>query len=182
MRWLAFMMLLPGIAAAQTVIGGAPGNLGRAATLFSYQDATGTGNGADTTEDTLKSFTVPAATLLSAGDRLHVTAGGTLAASTDTKIIRLKLGSSGSVCGVQSTTVGQTSWAMICDIIKTDVNKQTISGLTQNTNASAGTNNTLTQTDTGTLALVITGQNSTSSVANSLVIKNMIVDYIPAGP
>lgn len=179
MKLLLVLLLLASVSAsAQTV---SPGPRGPQ-NIFSYQSGTGTGNGADLTEDTLQSFTLPAGQLLNVGDRIHVTAGGTLGATTDTKVIRLKLGSSGSVCGIQSTTAGQTAWAMICDIIKTSSNNQLISGLTMNTNAAAGTNVTLNQTDTGTLALVITGQNSTNSVLNSLVLRNMIVDYIPAGP
>src|SRR6185369_2057528 len=87
-----------------------PGGKMQAVALFYYNPTTSTyvassggarmintpvasvGNGADTTEDTLQTFSIPAATLRTVGDRLRIVAGGTYGATTDSKTVKVKIG------------------------------------------------------------------------------------------
>lgn len=178
MRWLiAALLLLPLGAAAQTVSGGKQ--------LYQVLFVTTTpgGNGADLNEDTMTTYTVPAGTLANVGDRLHITASGTFGGTTDSKTVRIKLGSSAAVASLNVATSGQVTWNAIVDIIKSGSNAQRYGGVVASTaNGSSAGSGSISQTDTNALALVVTGQNATNSVANSITCQNLQVDFIPAGP
>ena len=138
------------------------------------------GNGADLTEDTLQSFTIPSAQLRNMGDIIRVKAGGTMGATTDVKAARVRLAGS-NVAQVTSAVAGGTSWAIEVDVQKTASNAQILTGwgLAQSTVVTALTAATVL-TDTGTIALTVTGQNTTNSVAGSITCRYLTVEYLPA--
>lgn len=139
------------------------------------------GNGADLTEDTLQTFQVPAGQLANVGDRLHIVAGGTFGATTDSKTARVKFGSSSAIGAITGSTAGQTTWAITVDIVKSGSSTQSVSAFAMHTNGSSGNNVTLNQTDTNQLAVTVTGQNATNSVAGSITCRYLTVDFISGG-
>jgi hypothetical protein len=141
---------------------------------------TSVGNGADTTEDTLQTYTIPASTLKSTGDRIHVVAGGLFAASTDTKSARLRWGGN-LITSLQGTTAAMTSWSIDFWIVKTGASTQSfvcngsMVGASGFPNVHAGTQ---TVTDTSTIAVAITGQNSTAATLNTITCQYFSVEYV----
>jgi hypothetical protein len=142
--------------------------------------ATGTlvGNGADTTEDTLQSYTLPAGALANVGDRIRITAGGTFAGSTDSKVARVRFGPSASQAS-NGTSASATSWEITYDILKTGSNTQTTNskGLTNNS-AITVTSGLATVTDTAAITITVTGVNNTNPVAGSVACRYFVVEYL----
>lgn len=139
---------------------------------------TSVGNGADLTEDTLQSFTIPANTLANVGDTIHIYAAGTLGATTDSKTPRIKVGGTNLVVATTAAST-LTKWYASVIIMKTGTNTQTYMTTTSgNTAVLAGiTNGTLTLTDSATIALLVTGQNTTNSVAGSVTCQMLVVNF-----
>lgn len=137
---------------------------------------TSVGNGADTTEDTLQSFTIPANTLVNVGDTLRIIAGGVFAASTDNKTVRVKLGGT-AISSPTGITAGSIRWGVEAWVVKTGSNTQSYLSTGATVSGTQGTDTfTLSLTDTSTIALTITGQNSTNSSANSVTCRFLIVE------
>lgn len=168
-----WFMLLPVLAFGQIISGG------QKQYQPLYETGVSVGNGADLTEDTLASFTIAAGQLANVGDRLHVIASGTLGATTDSKTIRLKIGTFTSAGS--AATAASTHWRIELDAMKIGSNTQTVATWfgTNVGNNSTPVSSLGTMTDTGTLALTVTGQNATSSVAGSITCRYLTVDYIP---
>jgi hypothetical protein len=147
-----------------------------------YVTGVSVGNGADTTEDQLQTYTLPAGQLANVGDIIHITAGGVFAGSTDSKTVKVKF--AGAALSIPTgSTVGQTRWSSEVWIVKTGSNTQSFMAVGTNVSASAGTNNgTATATDTNALAVTVTGQNATNSVAGSVTCQYLAVQYIKAPP
>lgn len=142
-----------------------------------YSNGTSVGNGADTTRDVMMSYTLAAGQLANAGDVIHIRAGGTLAASTDQKVVSLVVGGT-VIAQDNSAATGGTTWSMDVTLIKTGSNAQSyISAMTVKSGIVAPTSGTLTLTDTGTIAIQVAGQNQTNSVAGSITVQVLTVDY-----
>jgi len=168
----AALLCLPFVASAQTVM------LSSSRPVLLFQSIAVVGNGADTTEDTLYTIAIPNQ-LANVGDVIHVVARGTLAASTDTKSVRLKLVGQ-TACSFNSTLVGQTTWLLEAWVMKTGSSTQ--SNICLSTNAANNVVNAQTATvaaDGATLAVSLTGQNTTTSTLNSIQAQQMMVWYIP---
>lgn len=137
------------------------------------------GNAADTTEDTLMSFTVPAGALANVGDTLHVVAGGSLAASTDSKTVRLRIGGSGALASPVGAAVGVIKWMLQVWLTKTASNTQSyVTSYSNGASLFSTISGTLALADTGTLAVAVSGQNVTNSVLNSITCQYLSVDLI----
>lgn len=141
------------------------------------------GNGADTTEDIMQTCTVPAAQLANTGDRLHIVAAGTLGATTDTKSVKVRLGGIAGNIGANliATITGSTSWSVDLWVLKTGSNTQTViynGAVASASSPASARSSTTTLTDTNTISIVVTGQNSTNSVAGSVTCQTLLVDYI----
>jgi len=138
------------------------------------------GNGADTTEDTLQTFSIPAGTLRTVGDRLRIVAGGTYGATTDSKTVRIRI--AGVAYAVLTATVAAAiSWRSTLDVVKTGSNTQIGTALGGSHTVTAQSQNVVgSLTDTGALSLTVTGQNNTNSVAGSVVCNYLSVEYVPA--
>jgi hypothetical protein len=143
-------------------------------------DGSTTGLAANTSEQVLRSVNV---TFTNVGDRIHVVARGTAANSTDSKVIRLRLGGlSGTV--IASFTCNSSStlnWFLEAWVFKTGSNTQAVAAVTsQATNTFVNQNSTPGVTDTSPISLALDGQNSTNSVANSLQVNFILVEFLPA--
>lgn len=174
MKWLAgFLALFIGSAHAQ-VITPAP-------TPYKLLYVTGTsvGNGADTTVDTLQTFTMAAGQLANVGDVIRVYANGTVASSTDVKLANVTFG--GQIIGTQTiSTTGVTKWSIELWIIKTASNTQTrlvtgSIGGSPNIGTSSGP---ISITDTSPITIAITGQNQTNAVAGSVTCAGVVIEYM----
>jgi len=145
-----------------------------------YVTGTAVGNAADLNELTLQSYTLPAGTLANVGDIVRVTCGGVFGATTDTKNVRLKF--DGAAALTQTGNLAATTrWWMQWMILKTGTGTQTIMGESQSNSTTSGTNNgLLNRTETNAIPIIVTGQNSTNSVANSVTCQMFMVEFIPA--
>jgi hypothetical protein len=132
-----------------------------------------TGTGADTTEDTLQTFTLPANTLDANGRCLRIRAWGTYGATATNKTIRLYFG----VVIYNSTALAQngTSWILEAEVYKTGSNNQTSWATILAGNSDPGAQvNTPNQTDSSGIVIKVTGQNGTAN-ANDIVCNGMSV-------
>ena len=140
------------------------------------------GNAADTTEDIMQTYTVPALTLANVGDILEIVAGGAFGGTTDAKTARLRIGGiAGSiVCAPTGNSASQTRWAITAWVVKTGASTQSFTGLGAISAAATGgsLNGTATLTDTATIQIVVTGQNATNSVVNSVTCQYLHVRYV----
>lgn len=171
---LAFLLAFATPAAAQVIT--------PASTPYKVLYSTGVsvGNGADTTQDTLQTYTLPSGTMANVGDTIHIVVGGRVTASTDSKTATVQFGGQtvASTNVINSAVVSR--WSMDVYIIKTGANAQswfcivTIQG-----SANGGTSSgTITVTDTSPITISSTGQNTTTATANSITSQGMIVEYI----
>ena len=146
-----------------------------------YTNGTLVGNGADTTEDTLMTYTIPANTLANVGDRIEIKASARMSAITDVRYYRIRIGGcSGTIIALLTsasasmTAVSATAW-----VLKTGSNAQSYGsltgGTTQTTNAYAGT---ASLTDTSTIQICVTGQDATAATANVVQAQMLLVDFI----
>ena len=184
---LVCLLALP--AASQVV---SPGGGGTMRPLYPTTSTSGApvGNGADLTEDMLRSYTLPANTLRNNGDRIVISIAGSFAASTDVKTARLRWDVSGGVAssGIQmlpvvGQAVGAVTWVGTIEVIKTGPNAQTFwyTGEVQNQTISfSASNATMTRPDNADVIIWVTGLNATNSVAGSVTCAYFTVDYIPA--
>lgn len=147
-----------------------------------YLTGASVGNGADTTEDLLQSFTIPANTLGAVGDTIHVVAGGSFAASTDSKTANIRFGGiSGNLLGTcTGSAAGTVSWYLEAWITKTGTTAQSFSTVGTVINATTGgtKSGTTVLDETNTIQLVVTGKNATNSVANSVTCQFMFVELL----
>lgn len=133
------------------------------------------GNGADTTEDTLKSFALPANALDIAGRGVHIYAWGSFANNTNTKHAKLYFGSE-----VLSTGSGNNvSWSLEMWAMKSASNAQRLSGQPIVGTTHGGVNNqTGAETDTAAITIKVTGQDSTSANASAIVLNGMFIEFM----
>lgn len=182
-------LLLPGMALAQQPPYG-PGAPPVKYKNFGGNTAGASGNGADTTEDLLTNcaFAMPIGVLPNVGDVFQVTLGGKFTSSTDNKTVRVRLGT--TIAGVPivwtgaATAVNQTGWVVVMRWMKTSLNNQNVAALSSigaNANAFSGTSfNTGTLQETLLNNFVVTGQNATNPVANSITCQYMQTEYFGA--
>lgn len=187
MRFLLLAFLLfPSVAYAQVGTGAGPG----APPFTKYKNTGGnfagaSGNGADLTEDTLTNcgFTIPINATPNVGDVFQVTLGGKFGATTDSKSLRVKHSSGAPVIFTASGTVAAAiSWVAIIKFQKTGTNAQNIIVLSNVGNGTFNGATMLTGTFQETIAnaFLVTGQNVTNSVANSVTCQYMQTEYFGA--
>jgi hypothetical protein len=182
-HWLLLATGLLGPVAAPALAWGQVPTPFAALITFPFVNGAVSGNGADLTEDLLTNcqYTLPAGTLANIGDSIHIIAGGGFAASTDTKQARVYFGS--AVPGQETgAIVAATSWYTDVWVTKTGSSAQSyIASNIRNGAQPAPITNTTTQTDTNTILLKVTGQNSTNSVLNSITCQFMAVEFRRVG-
>lgn len=137
---------------------------------------TSTGNTADTTEDTLLSYSVPANTLSATGKGVRIKAWGTFAANADTKTVKLYFGS--EVIATPTAASNGTNWSLDLLVFKTGASTQAVvgNGVVATTPvtvySAAGA-----ETDTANITIKVTGQSGTAA-ANDIVAKGLVVEIL----
>jgi hypothetical protein len=128
------------------------------------QSAAGIGNGADTTADTLFTYTLPANALNVAGKGLGITAWGKTAANGNNKTINVKLGGT-TILTSGVVTSNNLAWYAYCEVIKVASNSQVILATLQiGTAITVQTVTTATETDTAAIIILVQGQSGTSNM------------------
>lgn len=139
-------------------------------------NTTSTGTGADTTEDTLTTYSLPANTLSAAGKGLKIRAWGTTAANADNKTMKLYFGS--EVIATPTAATNNKNWYLELEVYKTAANAQVVDGRgIVDTTAVTPYFATGTETDTAAITVKATGTNGTGN-ANDIVIKGFIVEML----
>lgn len=143
--------------------------------VFTFYSQTGVGNGADTTEDTLKTFSLPANSLDVVGRSVYIYAWGSYANNTNTKAAKLYFGST-SIAAATGNNVG---WALEMIVGKSAANKQVISSqnITSTTHGGVTNSAAAAETDTAAITIKVTGQDSTSANANAIVLNGMYINF-----
>lgn len=137
----------------------------------------GIGNGADTSEDTLFTFTLPANTLDAVGREVCIQAWGSVAATSATKTAKIYFGST-VLTTFTATTTQSGVWCICASIVKDASNSQ--NGAVLNDTTITGslvrsmTITTPTEADTAGIVIKVTGQSSVAT-ANLVTCNSLIV-------
>jgi hypothetical protein len=148
-----------------------------------YSDMTSTSNTAITTEEILKTAPIQANQLQNTGDTLEIEAWGTLAATTDSKTVRLRWNGIAGASLVSPFTVSAAGnkWRIMGTVVKSAVNVQQLSGqgIISNTNYATSSISSGVA-DAAPTTLVVTSQNATTAAAGSITCDGFRVSYIKA--
>ncbi len=147
-------------------------------------DTTTTGNvGAG--EDTLITYTVPAATLATNGDSLEYDVWGSCAANTNTKDIKVYFGATAMIDGGVVILNG-VSWRAHGKIVRTGAATQTATAeLTVGGTLLSGSNSTIAlttapaETLSGTVVFKVTGTSAIAPADNDIVQNGMVLRWFP---
>lgn len=141
-------------------------------------DLTSAGNGADQTEDTLRSFSIPANTMGANGVQgFRIRAFGVTGASGDNKTIKLYFGSTSVSSGV--ITDNAKNWFFDLTVYRSGASTQVVvCEFQHDTTAAAPTVTTATETETAAILVKVTGQETTASTANQIILKMLEVSAI----
>ena len=136
----------------------------------------GVGNGADTTEDTLFTYTLPANALAAVGNEIDILAWGTVAATSATKTVKVYFGTSIVPSAVYTTTQTGT-WAISLTVFKQAASVQIalaeIDAIGATT-ARAVSDLNGSETDTAAITIKVTGQSSVGT-ANLVLCNGLTV-------
>lgn len=154
--------------------------------IFAQLSAAGVGNGADATDDTLMTCSLPANLFDIVGRCVTVQAWGTTTAGAVVKTVQFKFGAAAlqSVVVEPSGGTGAGSWQLYIQIFKVSANVQSLlyqadgtGTVTSVLGISAGRgllNTSGAEVDTAAIPLVITGKGP--STANTVLCNGLVVD------
>ena len=156
-------------AASLGKFGGAGASFGLSGQISAQQSAAGVGNGSDTTEDTLFTYSLPAGSLDVAGRSMLIEAWGSFANNSHSKHARLYFGSEVVDTGANTTT-GAIGWYLSIDVVKTGASTQQMTAqLITGTTHGGCTTQAGAETDTAAIVIKVTGQTGTSSSAGDIL-------------
>lgn len=171
------------LAAIGMALGGAAGlTQGTiSATAFESSPVSPAGTGADTTEDTLMTYSLPASSLSVNSQGFRVTAWGdnNSISTTDVMTVRCYFGATVVLSRVLTASQANT-WYANYTVMRTGASAQVATGfLLQNGTAQAWvqSNSSPAETLSGAVTIKCTGQRATSSVANSIRQFGMQVEF-----
>lgn len=157
--------------------GGIAGNGGASGAGFGLEgninvqfSAAGVGNAADTTDDTLFTYTLPANSLDAINRTLLITAAGKLAANGNNKQIKLWFG--GTAIVVTGVVTGNAvGWLLSAQVVKTGANAQLAFGSSQvgATPNALAVPAALAITDTAGIIIKVTGASGTTGAAGDVL-------------
>lgn len=146
--------------------------------LLNAQSAS-VGNAADTTDDVLHTYTLPATFLATLGTNkgLRIKAWGVSAANGNNKQFKLWFGSVNVASGV--VTINNKSWHAEVLVVRSGVSTQSILGEAQS-DATGIADSVLagTEDETATITIKSTGASGTTGAANDLLGKGFMVEVI----
>lgn len=149
------------------------GNFGSEGNLSKQVSVAGVGNAADTTDDVLFTYTLPAGALDAAGRALTITAFGKFAANGNNKNVKIWFGASVvALTGVVTTNAG--GWQLQAEVTKAGVagaNTQVAQGQNIVAATHGGVNVPVapTEVESGPIVIKVTGASSTTGAANDIL-------------
>jgi hypothetical protein len=142
-----------------------------------FATAVSTGNGADTTDDTLATFSLPANSLNANNKVMRIRAWGVTAANGNNKTIKLFFGATNLSSGV--VTSNNKSWSISMDVIRSGTSTQaTYASCQVDTSVVAPAYQAATETDTAAIVIKATGASGTTGAANDVVLKGMTIEFL----
>lgn len=151
----------------------ASGNFGAEGNLSCQSSIAGVGNAADTTDDVLFTYTLPANALDKAGRAITITAIGKLAANGNNKTIKIFFGA--TVVATSGVVTGNaTGWQLQADVSKVGAagaNTQIGQGQSIVGTAHGGVNVPVapTEVESGAIVIKVTGASGTTGAANDVL-------------
>jgi hypothetical protein len=138
----------------------------------------GVGNGADTTDDTLFTYNLPANSLDAVGRSLDIEAFGSLANNAHNKTVKLFFGTS-MVLSTGVITTANAGWRMRLTLTKTGSGAQigTANGQTGSTVIAIPLPLIGSEADSGAIIIKVTGASPTTGAASDVVGNGMTVIY-----
>lgn len=138
----------------------------------------GIGNGADTTDDTLFSYSLPASSLDVVGRQITVFAFGKFATNGHDKTVKIFLGST-LIFTSAVQTGSNVGWQATLTFYKSGASTQLGTGIGQSGTTTWAVPVPLTgsETDTGALTIKVTGASPTTGAANDVLANGMVVQY-----
>jgi hypothetical protein len=149
------------------------GSFGGEGNVSMQQSLAGVGNAADTTDDTLFTYTLPASAFDVAGRSITVTAFGKFAANGNNKTVKLFFGASTiATTGVLTTNAG--GWQIQAEIVKVGAagaNTQIAQGqfIAAATHGGVNVPVTPTEVESGPIVIKVTGASPTTGAASDVV-------------
>lgn len=158
--------------------------------LDTFQSNAGVGNGADGTEDTLNTYTMPANTLTTNGDAIRITAWGGFA-SGPSAIIKIYFAT--EWFQISNGTFQAATWQFEIIMQRNTLNTEFTRGMGWKNNDTVGFNNgspssttttfsysdaTLAADLTSTLAIKATGQNTSGTAANAVTLNGWKIEKL----
>lgn len=144
--------------------------------LRSFVNASGVGNGADSTDDQLDTYNIPAkafnAVTGSQTQRVIGSAWGTTAANVNTKTLKLKMGASTVTLNPTTTAPNGKTWFLDYEIIRAGASAQVVVATLSFAGVAAEAVTFVlngAETDTAAIAVTLTGK-SGSSAANDILL------------
>lgn len=138
------------------------------------------GSGADTTEDDLMTYSLPASTLGSNGRGVRVTAWGDGVSTADVTTVRGYFGATAVLTKVLTASQANT-WKAVFEVMRTGAATQIATGVLHNGGTATSfvqANSSPAETLSGAVTIKFTGQRAVSSVANSVRQLGMIIEGI----
>lgn len=135
------------------------------------------GTAANTDEQTLYAFSLPASTLGVNGRGVRIRAFGTVAANGNTKTVKLKFGS--TIIATRAAADNGQTWTITADVIRTSATAQLGHGWLVNTGGSVANQSITTPAETlsGAVTISLTGQSGTGT-ASDVVFRGAYVELI----
>lgn len=173
---------------ASGFVGGPSGSVPLGTPIHLFNSTGSFGNTNDNNEDTLITYTLPAGTLKTIGDRLHIKwryQSPNTATSRDFRLYFGTLIGLGNIALTVANWVAESDW----EIVKTAANAQSVFYRTiattsqttyQNTPETVVVNGTTTQIDTNPIIIKITGQIVGTAAANLCIANMLDVEYWPS--
>lgn len=157
--------------------------------VFSQIVAAGVGNGADQTDDTLMTCSLPANLFDLPGRCITIQAWGTTTAAAVTKVLQFKFGAAAlqALLSGASGATGGGAWQFNVQIYKVSANVQQLVYQADATGTAVSFfgggvatrglfNSTGSEVDTAAIPLVITGKSTGAATANTVLCNGLIVD------
>jgi hypothetical protein len=149
------------------------GQFGGEGNLSCQASSAGVGNAADTTDDVLFTYTLPANALDQAGRALTITACGKFAANGNNKTVKLWFGAT-TVISTGVVTDNATGWQLQAEVTKfgaANSNTQIAQGQQIHGTTHGGVNVPVTPTETenGPIVIKVTGASGTTGAANDVL-------------
>ena len=164
-------------ATASIAAGGGTGTFKHAGLVSSQFSASGVGNAADTTDDVLFTYSLPASSLNAAGRTIRVSCFGGTAANGNNKTVKLWFGSEVVSSGV--VTSNNKNWSASLLIGRTGTSTQMVNGnMLVDTTPITGYVAAGAETETAAITIKCTGASGTTGAANDVLGKGMTVEFL----